>query len=162
MMGRSPIQMLSPDVRLFFPEINQERAAQERSARRDSMSAKAASSAALRTLLEVRSERMRSRCRSSSCFCRSRCARSRSFFLRPSALETARSADDCCSSTDLLSQPLAISIWYVNSPCRRCVRCALRNSTNCQDSGKRVPFLPYRNPFSCVTATWCQNGFSAI
>lgn len=79
------------------------------------MSAKAASSAALRTGLEVRSERTRSRCRSSSCFCRSRCARSRSFFLRPSALETARSADDCCSSTDLLSQPLAMSVWYVNS-----------------------------------------------
>ena len=82
------------------------------------MSAKAASSAALRTGLEVRSERMRSRCRSSSCLCRSRCARSRSFFLRPSALDAARSADDCCSSTDLLSQPLAMSLWYVNSLAR--------------------------------------------
>ena len=89
--------------------------AQESSAIRDSISAKAASSAARRTGLDVRSERMRSRCKSSSCLCRSRLARSNPSRLVASrtAPEAVRSADDCCSSTDLLSQPRAIYLWYV-------------------------------------------------
>lgn len=88
--------------------------AQERRAKRDSISASAASRAARLTGLEVRSESMRSRCKSSSCLCRSTRARSSTFFFAASIKtpEAVRSAADCCSSTDLLSHPRAISLWY--------------------------------------------------
>jgi hypothetical protein len=91
------------------------KSAQGISARRDSTSARAATSAARRTGLEVRSERMRSRCNSSSCFCRSRFARSTPvlFWASRTAPEPARSADNCCSSIDLLSHPRAMSVSYV-------------------------------------------------
>ena len=106
------LRFYEPVLEMFFPGVS--RTPQERRARRDSISASAASSAARLTGLEVRSERMRSRCKSSSCLCRSTLARSRTFFFAASikAPEAVRSAADCCSSTDLLSHPRAISLWY--------------------------------------------------
>src|SRR5271169_5929957 len=68
---------------------------------------------------------MRSRCRSSSCLCRSRFARSTPFRFAAStaAPEALSSVTDCCSSTDLLSHPRAMLLWYDkqwNSPSISC------------------------------------------
>jgi hypothetical protein len=85
-----------------------------------SICAKAASRAARRDGFEVLCERMFSRCRWSACFCRSLTVRTWSAARRWSSLTNSLpattsgccSAFAICSSTDLLSQPRAISSFY--------------------------------------------------